>query len=95
MSELMTLDRDLIPLLAILCSAVVAIVWVIAAYYRSVQVADMDTTLKLEMIQRGMSADDIERVLQVHSDSACTRQKVASFKIDTGKVPSDKHAQPA
>lgn len=85
MTDLMPLDRNLIPLLAILCSAIVAVVWVIAAYYRAVQVADMDTSLKMEMIQRGMSADDIERVLHTHSDHPTAPQKVATFKIAADK----------
>ncbi len=68
MTDLMVFRENLVPLLAILCSAVVAVVWVIAAYYRAVQVADLDTSLKMEMIQRGMSADDIELVLHAQSD---------------------------
>ena len=85
MTDLMVLRQNLVPLLAILCSAVVAVVWVIAAYYRAVQVADMDTSLKMEMVQRGMSADDIERVLHTRSDRPAAQQKVATFKIATDK----------
>lgn len=89
MTDLLALDENLVPLLGILCTAIVAVVWVGAAYYRSVQVAEMDSALKMEMVQREMSADDIERVLQAHSDAAAPKQKVATCKIAT-----DKRVQP-
>jgi hypothetical protein len=62
------LGDNVVPVLGIICGCLVAAVWIIAAYYRSVQVADMDATLKMEMIQRGMSADEIERVLKAKSE---------------------------
>ena len=70
MSDLLQLDRDWVPLLGIVCSAIVAVVWVIAFYYRAVQVADMDTSLKMEMIQRGMSAEEITKVLEAKMGSS-------------------------
>jgi hypothetical protein len=93
MTDLLALDQNLVPLLGILCTAVVAVVWVGAAYYRSVQVAEMDSALKMEMVQRGMSAEDIERVLHAHSvhasdDCGATQKKVATFKL-----AGDKRAQ--
>ena len=39
------------------------------AQYRRTQRDDMEATLKMEMIQRGMSADEIERVDSTFSDS--------------------------
>lgn len=93
MADLLTLEENLVPLLGILCTAVVAVVWLGTAYYRTMQVAEMDSALKMEMVQRGMSAEDIERVLHAHSvhasdDCGANRQKVATFKL-----AGDKRAQ--
>jgi hypothetical protein len=49
-----------IPVLSIL-AAVMTIV--LTGHYRKLQRDDMEATLKMEMIQRGMSAEEIERVL--------------------------------
>jgi hypothetical protein len=49
-----------IPILSIL--AVVMTV-VLTGHYRKLQRDDMEATLKMEMVQRGMSAEEIERVL--------------------------------
>ncbi len=92
MADALQLGGNLVPVMGVIGGCAVAIVWILAAYYRSVQVADMDATLKMEMIQRGMSAEDIERVLHAQSDpganGACQPKKtVASFQIK-----SDKHA---
>jgi hypothetical protein len=43
---------------------VVALSIVMAVYYRRTQKDDMEATLKMEMLQRGMSAEEIERVLR-------------------------------
>lgn len=41
----------------------IAITAILAGTYRKMQRDDMTATLKMEMIQRGMSPEDIERVL--------------------------------
>jgi hypothetical protein len=41
----------------------IAITAILAGNYRKIQRDDMTATLKVEMIQRGMSPEDIERVL--------------------------------
>jgi hypothetical protein len=56
-----------IPVLSIL-AAVMTIV--LTGHYRKLQRDDMEATLKMEMIQRGMSADEIERVLGARLGSA-------------------------
>jgi hypothetical protein len=43
---------------------VIAMTAIIANTYRKMQREDMNATLKMEMIQRGMSADEIERILR-------------------------------
>ncbi len=41
----------------------IAITAILAGNYRKIQRDDMTATLKMEMIQRGMSPEDIDRVL--------------------------------
>jgi len=48
---------------ACLCVAIVGV----AAHWRKVRQAEIDAALKQEMIQRGMSADEITRILQATS----------------------------
>ncbi len=49
--------------LFLLCGASVAAVSILAAHYRQKQRDDMEATLKMEMIERGFTAEDIERTL--------------------------------
>jgi hypothetical protein len=49
-----------IPILSIL---VVLMTVILTNHYRKLQRDDMEATLKMEMIQRGMSAEEIEQVL--------------------------------
>jgi hypothetical protein len=53
----------LVGVIAILCGSTVAFAKVVSAHYRRSQLDEMEATLKMEMIQRDMSADEIERVL--------------------------------
>ena len=65
------IDQDLVlPLagmgvgvIAILGGITVAITKVVSAHYRRSQLDEMEATLKMEMIQRGMSSDEITKVL--------------------------------
>jgi hypothetical protein len=46
--------------------------WIVASvsyYWYKARRHDNETTLKMEMLQRGMSADDIERVINVKRSS--------------------------
>jgi hypothetical protein len=49
-----------IPVTAIV---IVSLTAILTGHRRKMQRDDMEATLKMEMIQRGMSADEIERVL--------------------------------
>jgi|GEM_PF-2315248 len=49
--------------LPILALTVVGVTLIISINNRKMQRDDMEATLKMEMIERGMSAEDIERVL--------------------------------
>ncbi len=69
MTDLGSMGGLLIPLLAIAGGIVIALTAVVTSHYRKSQRDEMDTTLKLEMLERGMSADEIERVLRAKSDS--------------------------
>ena len=54
----------LIPIVAILGFFVTATVVSVARQWRRVRIAEIEATLKEEMIKRGMTAEEIERVLR-------------------------------
>jgi hypothetical protein len=77
MSEFISkLDKDMVLALCGMLVGVIAILAIVgaitvtiikvagAANTRRMQLDDMEATLKMEMIQRGMAAEDIQRVLQ-------------------------------
>ncbi len=53
----------LLGAIAIVGGIAVAIAKVVSTHYRKSQLDEMEATLKMEMIQRGMAADDIAKVL--------------------------------
>jgi hypothetical protein len=70
---------EVIGLLMMACGTAVAIIALITAHKRRAQRDDMEATLKIEMIERGMSADEVERVLAAKmappvKTSSCNRQ---------------------
>jgi hypothetical protein len=56
--------EEAIGVLAIFCLTAVAIVALVNRHKRQSQRDDMEATLKMEMISRGMSAGDIKQVLE-------------------------------
>jgi hypothetical protein len=68
--EILGLCGIVVGLLALLGGLGVAVTKVVASYYRRTQLDEMEATLKLEMIQRGMSADDIKQVLEAKMGSS-------------------------
>ena len=56
----------LVGVVAILGGISVAITKVVSAHYRRTQLDEMEATLKMEMIQRGMSAGEIKQVLEAN-----------------------------
>ena len=58
-----------ILLAAVVGGLVIGAIAVITDYYRSVQRDEMDATLKMEMLARGMSAEEIIEVLKATSTS--------------------------
>jgi hypothetical protein len=55
--------------LIVACATIVLLTTIITSHRRKSQRDEMETTLKLEMVQRGMSVDEIERVLSAKSQA--------------------------
>ncbi len=62
--EFLGLCGILLALVGIVGGIAVAITKVVSAHMRKTQLDEMEATLKMEMIQRGMSAGDIKQVLE-------------------------------
>jgi hypothetical protein len=59
---------QLIGLVAVIMGPLVAIVAVIASQWRRVRIAEMDAALKQQMLDKGMSAAEIEQVFRAGRD---------------------------
>jgi hypothetical protein len=59
---------------------IVVMTAIITSHYRRLQRDDMEATLKMEMIQRGMSADEIERVLAARLGSWSRHSRVRELQ---------------
>ena len=64
---ILALAGMLVGVIAILGGITVAITKVVSSSRRRMQLDEMDATLKMEMIQRGMPADEIAAVLKAHT----------------------------
>ena len=62
--EILGLFGIMLGTIAVIGGMTVGFAKVIATYYRRTQLDEMEATLKMEMIHRGMSADDIKQVLE-------------------------------
>jgi hypothetical protein len=62
--EILGLCGIVLGLVAILCGLAFGFATLIAVHRRRVQLDEMEATLKMEMIQRGMSAGEIKQVLE-------------------------------
>jgi len=87
--EFLGLCGILLGLTAVLGGVGIAIAKVVAAHFRRTQLDEMEATLKLEMIQRGMSADEIKRVLESRMGGTKFRT-VAEFLGDFSQVKMPK-----
>jgi len=67
---ILALSGMLVGVVAILGGITVAITKVVAAHYRRTQLDEMEATLKMEMISRGMSAAEIKEVLEAKMGSS-------------------------
>jgi hypothetical protein len=70
-----------ILLSSIVGGLLIGVIAVVTSQVRDMRRDDMDATLKMEMIQRGMSADEITKVLEATSSSA----DVAAWESDECK----------
>jgi hypothetical protein len=68
--EILGLCGIIVGLVAIIGGMGVAVTKVVAAHYRKTQLDEMEATLKMEMIQRGMSAAEITQVLEAKMGSS-------------------------
>ena len=68
--EFLGLCGILLGMIGIIGGITVAITKVVAAHYRRTQLDEMEATLKMEMIQRGMSAVEIKQVLEAKMGSS-------------------------
>ena len=74
--------------IAVVGGVLIAITAIIVDNYRKIQRDDMTATLKMEMIQRGMSAEEIERVLAARMGSSTRR----SPRQDGQRQAEQRHA---
>jgi hypothetical protein len=69
--ELLALCGIFLGLVAIVGGLFIGLAAVISYHFRRSRIDDIEATLKLEMIHRGMSADEISKVLEARA-SECT-----------------------
>ena len=67
-------DEYDIALASIMVTMTIALVWIIAYQWRKVRMAAYNARLKQLMIERGMSAGEIERVLQAGGRSDAVKR---------------------
>ncbi len=65
--ELLALCGIFLGLVAIVGGLSIGLVAVVSYHYRRSRMDDIEATLKMEMIQRGMSADEISKVLEARA----------------------------
>ncbi len=65
----------LIPIFAVIGGPLVFIVWIIAHYTAQVRRLDQEMTLKKDMLNRGMSVPEIERVVTATASPATDEAK--------------------
>jgi hypothetical protein len=68
--EFLGLCGILLGLVGLLGGLGLGLAKIMSGHYRKVQLDEMEATLKMEMIQRGMSADEIAKVLEARMSSA-------------------------
>jgi hypothetical protein len=71
--DILALGGMLMGLVAILGGFTVAITKVVASNQRKSQLDEMEATLKMEMVQRGISANEIALVLRTRMESPAVR----------------------
>ncbi|HTM56231.1 MAG TPA: hypothetical protein VL175_19535 [Pirellulales bacterium] len=83
--DLIAICGMMVGVVAILGGITVAITKVMVTHYRRTQLDEMEATLKLEMVQRGMSAGEIKQVLEARM--ASNRSSLSEILGALPKVP--------
>jgi hypothetical protein len=65
--------ETLVAFTFIVCAAVVALTAIVAHQWRSVRLSEVEASLKQDMLNRGLSADEIERVLRASAKPTNSR----------------------
>jgi hypothetical protein len=60
---------------------------IVASHYRRTQLDEMEATLKMEMVQRGMTADDITRVLDARMSASRSTWQELLRSLPAAKFP--------
>jgi hypothetical protein len=72
----------LIPIIMAICGGLVGIVAIIAYHWHNVRQVEVEAALKQDMLNRGMTADEIERVVKASNKSANSKPSWAHNKKD-------------
>ena len=81
--------------LGIIGGITVGIAVVVSSHYRKTQLDEMEATLKMEMIQRGMSADEIAKVLGARMSSNNTSLSELFSSLKPPRMPCVPNPQAA
>ena len=82
------IENIVILALPVLSTAIVLVILILTHHNRRMQRDDMEATLKMEMIQRGLSAEDIERVLSARIGSKPRRTPPGAAGFAGGAIES-------
>lgn len=61
---LMSLGPEIIPVIALVGGMLVAVVGILASVWHKTRRMELENALKQDMLNRGMSAEEIERVIK-------------------------------
>jgi len=68
----------LIPILSVVGAAVVFLVWIIAHYWAKIRRMELEAALKKDMLNRGLSPAEIERVLLASATARPQQKEIVS-----------------
>lgn len=87
---------EIIALVAVIVGPLIAITAIITTQWRRVRVAEMEATLKQQMLDKGMSAAEIEQVMTANQrqpgstgDASADRAALAQRMVDEGYEGED------
>jgi hypothetical protein len=72
----------LIPIIMAICGGLVGIVAIIANHWHSVRNAEVEAALKQDMLNRGMTVDEIERVVKASNKQLSSKPAYPQNKKD-------------